>query len=139
MKEEIKTSLTLKNNLIGHFISSKLEDMKVKIWDKELCNGAEWNDFLKAVEEKGQENEELKRVISTQRRYINSFEKYFRGRACKRTGNVIGDFELLIRKQFCDEIRKKMKEMPRLELDSEHSVITNIGIENILNQIEKGE
>ena len=42
-------------------------------------------------------------------------------------------------KQVCDEIRKKMKEMPRLELDSEHSVITNIGIENILNQIEKGE
>lgn len=43
--------------------NKKPEEMKVYIWDKELCNGAEWNDFLKCVDEKTQENENLKQQI----------------------------------------------------------------------------
>lgn len=40
------------------------EELKVVIWDKELCNGAEWNDFLKCVEEKSEENAELKKQLA---------------------------------------------------------------------------
>ena len=42
----------------------RLEEMTVKIWDKELTNGAEWNDFLKTVEEKERENRVLKRALT---------------------------------------------------------------------------
>ena len=39
------------------------KDMKVKIWDKELTSVAEWEDFLKVVEEKEEENKQLKERI----------------------------------------------------------------------------
>lgn len=45
------------------FNPPKPEEMKVIIWGKELCSGAEWNDFLKCVEEKTKENESLKQQI----------------------------------------------------------------------------
>lgn len=40
------------------------QEQKVYIWDKELCNGAEWNDFLKCVEEKSKENAKLKKQLA---------------------------------------------------------------------------
>lgn len=62
-KVTIKNSQILNANIRFTIKQPKLEDMKVKIWDKELCNGAEWNDFLKAVEEKGRENRILKEAL----------------------------------------------------------------------------
>lgn len=38
----------------------KPEDMKVSIWDYELCNGAEWKDFLEVINKLGEENKALK-------------------------------------------------------------------------------
>lgn len=38
----------------------KPEDTKVIIWGYELCNGAEWQDFLDVVNKLGQENQVLK-------------------------------------------------------------------------------
>ena len=43
--------------------SPEPEKMKVIIWGKELCNGAEWYDFLKCVEEKTRENDKLKQQL----------------------------------------------------------------------------
>ena len=36
------------------------EDTKVIIWGYELCNGAEWQDFLDVVNKLGEENQALK-------------------------------------------------------------------------------
>lgn len=38
----------------------KPEDTKVSIWGYELCNGAEWQDFLDVVNKLGEENQALK-------------------------------------------------------------------------------
>ena len=38
----------------------KPEDTKVNIWGYELCNGAEWQDFLDVVNKLGEENQVLK-------------------------------------------------------------------------------
>lgn len=40
------------------------KEMKVKIWDKELTSLANWEDFLKTVEEKDRENILLKRALT---------------------------------------------------------------------------
>lgn len=51
------------NNLSKMRLQSP-EELKVVIWDKELCNDAEWNDFLECVEEKSKENAELKKQLA---------------------------------------------------------------------------
>ena len=52
----------------------KPQEQKVFIWDKELCNGAEWNDFLKCVEEKSKENAELKQRLADKEKEIESLK-----------------------------------------------------------------
>ena len=47
----------LSSNEVRLYVPPEPEKMKVLIWGKELCNMAEWNDFLKCVEEKTEEKE----------------------------------------------------------------------------------
>lgn len=56
-------------------------------------------------EEKDKEIERLHKIIDIQKNHIDSIEQHFRGRGTKRTGNLILDFKLEIRKQVCDAIR----------------------------------
>lgn len=53
----------LSSNEVKLYVPPEPEKMKVLIWGKELCNIAEWNDFLKCVEEKTRENDQLKRQL----------------------------------------------------------------------------
>lgn len=54
----------LSSNEVKLYVPPEPEKMKVLIWGKELCNGAEWYDFLKCVEEKTRENDKLKQQLS---------------------------------------------------------------------------
>lgn len=51
------------------------EKMKVLIWGKELCNMAEWNDFLKCIEEKTEENNQLKQQLAEKQNIIEEINK----------------------------------------------------------------
>lgn len=53
----------LSSNEVKLYVPPEPEKMKVIIWGKELCNGAEWYDFLKCVEEKTRENDQLKQQL----------------------------------------------------------------------------
>ena len=53
----------LSSNEVRLYVPPEPEKMKVIIWGKELCNIAEWNDFLKCVEEKTEENKQLKQQL----------------------------------------------------------------------------
>lgn len=55
---------TLSSNEVRLYVPPEPEKMKVLIWGKELCNMAEWNDFLKCVEEKTEENKQLKQQLA---------------------------------------------------------------------------
>lgn len=53
----------LSSNEVKLYVPPEPEKMKVIIWGKELCNGAEWYDFLKCVEEKTRENDQFKQQL----------------------------------------------------------------------------
>lgn len=59
------------------YVPPEPEKMKVLIWGKELCNMAEWNDFLKCVEEKTEENKQLKQQLAEKQNTINEINKEF--------------------------------------------------------------
>lgn len=86
------------------------------------------------LEEKYKEIIKLNNILDSQERHIANMEKYFRGLRTKRTGNVITDFELLIRKQVCDKIREKVS--------VSNGMISNmdelLNFRKILDQIEQG-
>lgn len=58
--EELSNVLQLRN----------IEDYKVIIWGKELCNGAEWKDFLDVVNELGKEKTCLEAKLEEQPKQI---------------------------------------------------------------------
>lgn len=61
-KENISVSIV--TNAPQLTLQNVLKDIKVSIWGYELCNGAEWQDFLEVVNKLGKENEQLKSRIS---------------------------------------------------------------------------
>ena len=94
----------------------KLEDMKVIIWDKELCNGAEWNDFLKAVEEKSQENKQLKEQLAIREKALEiSIDKYIKIYYCMSYNHI--DYDR-IHKNLYDDIIEQAKESVNEEIDN---------------------
>lgn len=64
----------LSSNEVRLYVPPEPEKMKIIIWGKELCNVAEWNDFLKCVEEKTKENEQLKQQIDEKDKEIESYK-----------------------------------------------------------------
>lgn len=67
----------LSSNEVRLYVPPDPEKIKIIIWGKELCNGAEWNDFLKCVEEKTHEYEnEIKELENSQTQIaISELEK----------------------------------------------------------------
>ena len=61
----------LSSNEVRLYVPPEPEKMKVLIWGKELCNMAEWNDFLKRVEEKTEENNRLKQQLEEKDKEID--------------------------------------------------------------------
>ena len=50
---------------------------KVNIWGYELCNGAQWKDFLEVVNKLGKENEQLKQQLAEKQNTIDEINKEF--------------------------------------------------------------
>ena len=67
----------LSSNEVKLYVPPEPEKMKVIIWGKELCNGAEWYDFLKCVEEKTRENDQLKQQLAEKQNTIDEINKEF--------------------------------------------------------------
>ena len=65
----------LSSNEVRLYNPPKPEEMKIIIWDKELCNGTEWNDFLKCVEDKTKEIDQLKQQLDEKEKRIETFKK----------------------------------------------------------------
>lgn len=65
----------LSSNEVRLYVPPEPEKMKVLIWGKELCNMVEWNDFLKCVEEKTEENNQLKLQIEEKDKEIEDMDK----------------------------------------------------------------
>lgn len=69
----------LSSNEVRFYNPPKPEELKVIIWGKELCNGAEWNDFLKCVEDKTKEIDQLKQQLAeTEQRFLEFQEDSIR-------------------------------------------------------------
>lgn len=66
----------LSSNEVRLYVPPEPEKMKVIIWGKELCNGAEWYDFLKCVEEKTEENNQLKQQLAELKEKDNYHLRY---------------------------------------------------------------
>lgn len=64
----------LSSNEVKLYVPPEPEKMKVIIWGKELCNGAEWYDFLKCVEEKTRENDQLKQQLAEKDKEIEDWK-----------------------------------------------------------------
>ena len=47
---------------------------KVSIWGYELCNGAQWKDFLEVVNKLGKENEQLKQQLEEKDKEIEQYK-----------------------------------------------------------------
>lgn len=72
----------LSSNEVRLYVPPEPEKMKIIIWGKELCNVAEWNDFLKCVEEKTKENEQLKRQLEEKEKEIEIFKDFINCKGC---------------------------------------------------------
>ena len=84
---------------------TNLKDDETNVCDR--CR-LDFLEFKQQLAKKDKEIEELHKILDSQKRHIDIIEQPFRGRGTKRTGNVILDFELSIRKQVCDELRNKV-------------------------------
>lgn len=89
--------------------------------------------------EKDKEIEKLHKALDSQKRHIDIIEQPFRGRGTKRTGNVILDFELSIRKKVCDEIKEKLKMNQYNTCENTAFDVHYDELKEILDQIEQGE
>ena len=67
----------LSSNEVKLYVPPEPEKMKVIIWGKELCNGAEWYDFLKCVEEKTRENDQLKQQLEEKDKEIEKLKQQY--------------------------------------------------------------
>ena len=50
---------------------------KVSIWGYELCNGAQWKDFLEVVNKLGKENEQLKQQLDEKDKEIEKLKQQY--------------------------------------------------------------
>lgn len=146
----------LTTNIGRNIKQPKLEDMKVKIGDKELCNGADWNDFLKAVEEKEQENKQLKEQLAEKDKEIERLkqcvmsreqvEAILKPKIADLTKRLTKKITPIIMKecshQICDEIREYIKQFESITNAPHYYPIMQVPLHTFLNhldQIEKGE
>lgn len=81
----------LSSNEVKLYVPPEPEKMKVIIWGKELCNGAEWYDFLKCVEEKTRENDQLKQQLEEKDKLLKCYQEEE-----KLIADILGDKDLTI-------------------------------------------
>lgn len=121
--------MTLKDLVIRQQVTGESDNELVTEWI--VANG------------KDKEIERLHKIIDSQKRHIDSIEQHFCGRGTKRTGNVILDFKLEIRKQVCDEIREFIDNNEHSEENdtkqSSESVIYTSQLYKFLDKIEQAK
>ena len=104
------------------------KDMKVKIWGKELTSVAEWEDFLKIVDEKQEEIQQLKEQFERKMDLIGELDGYFEDifteldrnwrEDGKWRGGMKGWYEEAIReiKELKEQLVDKNKEIEKLKI-----------------------
>ena len=111
----------LSSNEVRLYVPPEPEKMKIIIWGKELCNVAEWNDFLRCVEEKTKENEQLKRQLEEKEKGIEIFKDFINCKGC------------------VDVIKKSNENQKRLaiqELEKVNEILTDTIIEVTQNEFD---
>ena len=110
------------------YVPPEPEKMKVIIWGKELCNGAEWYDFLKCVEEKTRENDQLKQQLAEKDKEIKKLnwqlkDKDFIIKNLNHSLSVAPNANAGQRARI-DELTKIVKEKDK-EIERLHETISN--------------
>lgn len=126
----------LSSNEVRLYVPPEPEKMKVIIWGKELCNIAEWNDFLKCVEEKTEENNQLKQQNEELMLQLSKYETEehkpayctLAGTECEYLGNV---------HELKQQLAEKDKEIELLKHLGSHETNIELFKENTKLIIEK--
>ena len=89
---------------------------KVNIWGYELCNGAQWKDFLEVVNKLGKENEQLKQQLAEKEVVLKCYKIEERNIA-----KILGDnnANLIMIKAYVErlinEVKHKNEEISKLQ------------------------
>ncbi len=141
----------LSSNEVRLYVPPEPEKMKVIIWGKELCNGAEWYDFLKCVEEKTRENDKLKQQLVEKDKEIEKLKQQYTilenengklttelimGKYKKAQKEVSFGKQLAIQK--LEEVKVNLKDRITMMSNEEHSYLQKVVIwYDICNQVNK--
>ena len=141
----------LSSNEVKLYVPPEPEKMKVLIWGKELCNGAEWYDFLKCVEEKTRENDKLKQQLVEKDKEIEKLKQQYTilenengklttelimGKYKKAQKEVSFGKQLAIQK--LEEVKVNLKDRITMMSNEEHSYLQKVVIwYDICNQVNK--
>ena len=99
----------------------KPEEYKVHIWGYELCNGAEWQDFLDVANKLGKEKAELENELELTEKALEL--------ACNKIGDMFGSNyqeawffadvgnSIITREYFEEYFKTKAKEMIKSDLE----------------------
>ena len=120
----------LSSNEVKLYVPPEPEKMKVIIWGKELCNMAEWNDFLKCVEEKTEENNQLKQQLAEKDKEIERLKNLFKlnNEVVINQGKEIFDLRVQILQQKQNQTQlaiQELAEIERLLYESHYKEIDN--------------
>ena len=139
----------LSSNEVRLYVPPEPEKMKVIIWGKELCNGAEWYDFLKCVEEKTRENDKLKQQLIEKEREIEDWKQKtqtFLNRVSEQNYEIANNNLKQLAITELEKVKVKLKDRISMMKNEEYSylqkVVTWYDIcDQINNQIKelKGE
>ena len=122
----------LSSNEVRLYVPPEPEKMKVIIWGKELCNGAEWYDFLKCVEEKTEENNQLKQQLAEKDKEIERLKVFEKAYYFNQTQVSQESMDLLLQNAYqvhnetqlaiqeLEKVKNKCNGMYELWLDSNY-------------------
>ena len=112
----------LSSNEVRLYVPPEPEKMKVIIWGKELCNGAEWYDFLKCVEEKTRENDKLKQQLAEKDKEIKRLKNLFKlnNEVVINQGKEIFDLRVQVLQQKQNQIQLAIQELEKVKDTLKH-------------------
>lgn len=116
----------LSSNEVRLYVPPEPEKMKIIIWGKELCNVAEWNDFLKCVEEKTKENKQLKQQLEEKDKEIERLKVFEKAYYFNQTQVSQESMDLLLQNAY--QVHNETQ-LAIQELEKVNGILTNTIIE----------
>ena len=126
----------LSSNEVRLYVPPEPEKMKVLIWGKELCNMAEWNDFLKCVEEKTEENNQLKQQLAEKDKEIERLKNLFKlnNEVVINQGKEIFNLRVQVLQQKQNQTQLAIQELEKVKMLTEWKFES---IVDVVNQIDQ--